>query len=301
MTAVGTRYYTPNPFEFDSNGVPLAGASLYFYETGTSTPLNTYADVDLATPNANPVMADGNGRFGTIFLVPATAYKVQLFNSVGVQIWTEDPCGPAAGGAVTNIAGIIGEVRMFAGPAASVPSQWYLCYGQAVSRTTYASLFAVIGTTYGAGDMSTTFNLPDARGRVGAGKDDMGGTAASRITSGVAGISGATLGASGGDQRFWEHTHTVDDPGHYHGVTDPKHTHTFATYAGGGGTLGTGPPAGFTNNFTPTPYTIEPTVATGITINTATTGITLETAGLNTTSQNVQPTLIFNVIIYAGA
>jgi microcystin-dependent protein len=70
-------------------------------------------------------------------------------------------------------------------------------YGQAISRTTYQSLFNLIGTTYGSGDGST-FNLPDLRGRVVAGKDDMGGSAANRITNSGSLIVGTTLGASGG-------------------------------------------------------------------------------------------------------
>ena len=67
-----------------------------------------------------------------------------------------------------------GVVLPFAGAAA--PVGWLLCYGQTVSRATYAALFAAIGTTYGAGDGSTTFALPDLRGRIAGGKDDMGGT-----------------------------------------------------------------------------------------------------------------------------
>ena len=67
-----------------------------------------------------------------------------------------------------------GEVVPFAGSTA--PAGALFCYGQTVSRTTYAGLFAVIGTTYGVGDGSTTFNLPDLRGRVAAGKSDMGGS-----------------------------------------------------------------------------------------------------------------------------
>ena len=55
----------------------------------------------------------------------------------------------------------VGCVIPFAGAAA--PTGWLLCQGQAVSRTTYAQLFSVIGTTYGSGDGSTTFNLPDMR------------------------------------------------------------------------------------------------------------------------------------------
>ena len=193
---------------------------------------DTYADVGLTTPNPNPVIADANGRFGNIWLSPANAYKVQLWTAptvddpTGTQIWSFDPVGPASGGAPSNNAGIIGEVRAFAGPAANIPSQWYLCYGQAISRTTYASLFAVIGTTWGVGDGTTTFNVPDLRGRTLAGKDDMGGSAANRITSGTSGISGVTLGAAGGDQRAWQHTHTVNDPGrspHHHGPGTHAH------------------------------------------------------------------------------
>ena len=62
-----------------------------------------------------------------------------------------------------------GMVVPYAGAAA--PDGWLLCQGQAVSRTTYAQLFSVIGTTYGSGDGSTTFNLPDMRGRVAVGSD----------------------------------------------------------------------------------------------------------------------------------
>lgn len=58
---------------------------------------------------------------------------------------------------------LVGMVIPYAG--ASAPSGWFLCQGQAVSRTTYAALFAVCSTYHGAGDGSSTFNLPDFRGR----------------------------------------------------------------------------------------------------------------------------------------
>ena len=98
----------------------------------------------------------------------------------------------------------VGSIMAFAGPTA--PLGWQLCAGQAISRTTYAGLFAVIATIYGGGDGSTTFNLPDWRGRVGAGKDDMGGTAANRLTAG-SGMAGTALGAVGGDERLAAHHH----------------------------------------------------------------------------------------------
>jgi microcystin-dependent protein len=77
-------------------------------------------------------------------------------------------------------------------------SNFVLPFGQAISRTTYASYFSMVSTTFGTGDGSTTFNVPDLRGRVIAGKDDMGGSAASRLTSSGSSITGTTIGATGG-------------------------------------------------------------------------------------------------------
>lgn len=97
----------------------------------------------------------------------------------------------------------------------TAPTGFLLCYGQAVSRTTYSSLFDVIGETFGSGDGSTTFNLPDTRGRVLAGTDDMGGSAANRLTSGnshTATAIGATFGSEVHQLVTSEipaHTHTI--------------------------------------------------------------------------------------------
>jgi microcystin-dependent protein len=71
-----------------------------------------------------------------------------------------------------------GTILAYGGAAA--PSGYLLCYGQAVSRSTYSDLFAIIGTAFGVGNGTTTFNLPDLRGRVPVGNDAMGGTAANR-------------------------------------------------------------------------------------------------------------------------
>jgi microcystin-dependent protein len=91
-----------------------------------------------------------------------------------------------------------GTVFEYAGSI--TPSGWLLCYGQAVSRSTYQALYNNIGTTYGVGDGLTTFNLPDLRGRTIAGRDNMGGVAANRITPAGSGITGTTLGAAGGGE-----------------------------------------------------------------------------------------------------
>jgi len=119
--------------------------------------------------------------------------------------------------------------------ATSPPTGWLLCDGSAVSRTTYSALFGVISTGWGVGDGSTTFNLPDLRGRfpVGVG------------THTDVNALGKNEGAVIGDRRP-KHKHTVvlSDPGHNHTVTDSGHSHsttvqnsgaTAPTFAGGGG------------------------------------------------------------------
>ena len=103
-----------------------------------------------------------------------------------------------------------------------------LPFGQAISRTTYATLFSLISTTFGIGDGSTTFNLPDLRGRSIFGLDNMGGSAASRITVAGGNTDGTSLGGAGGAQN---HTLTTAEmPSHTHTatVTDPGHTHSLS-------------------------------------------------------------------------
>ncbi len=139
------------------------------------------------------------------------------------------------GASVTGLSGLsdlpVGMVAPFAGAAA--PAGWLLCHGQAVSRADYAALFAAIGETYGEGDRRTTFNLPDLRGRAVAGKDDMGGAAAGRLTNQTGGVDGDALGAAGGAE-----THVllrVQMPAHSHAsgtlsaASAGAHTHGIGT------------------------------------------------------------------------
>ena len=106
----------------------------------------------------------------------------------------------AAGLATINSV-ITGSIQLW--PTASAPSGYLLCNGSAVSRTTYATLFAVIGTTFGAGDTTTTFNLPNYVDKMPIGAGTI-----------------AALAATGGskDAIVVSHTHTatVTDPGHLH-------------------------------------------------------------------------------------
>jgi len=103
----------------------------------------------------------------------------------------------AAGAASWNAVPPVGVITAYAGSTA--PTGYLICNGAAVSRTTYAALYAIIGTTYGTGDGSTTFNLPDLTGRVPVGKN--AGTF-------------STLGAKAGEET---HTMTVNEmPAHKH-------------------------------------------------------------------------------------
>lgn len=83
--------FTPPRYSpMSGNGASYPAAKLYFYITGTTTPKNTYADSGLVTPNANPVVADGNGLFGSIYLA-AGDYKVILQDASSNVLWTVDP------------------------------------------------------------------------------------------------------------------------------------------------------------------------------------------------------------------
>lgn len=95
------RFTLPLAYAPDSDGAPLVGGLLYFYESGTATPLDTFADDTLSTPNTNPVVADERGFFPPIFLQQAS-YKVVLKASDDTEIWTQDPVSPYIATSPTN-------------------------------------------------------------------------------------------------------------------------------------------------------------------------------------------------------
>ena len=117
--------------------------------------------------------------------------------------------------------------------ASTAPAGWYNCDGTAISRTGYAALFSAIGTTYGPGDGSTTFNVPDFRGRVGMGS----GTGLGATTTGGAGTapSGAALTARAAGSWSGTETHalSVSEQGvpphhHDHSIITANHNHPVA-------------------------------------------------------------------------
>lgn len=196
----------------------------------------------------------------------------------------------------------VGTVVDYAG--LTEPTGWLFCYGQAVSRTTYADLFTAISTTYGVGNGSTTFNLPDCRGRVVAGQDDMGGSSANRLTNQSGGLNGDTLGATGGaethtlssgESALQSHTHTVSAHQHFVFADDTETSNvqvSASEYASAQGNYGS------QSNY----------IIAGKTTPVATVGLTSSAGGGSTGSQsasatahnNVQPTIILNKIIFTG-
>lgn len=181
----------------------------------------------------------------------------------------------------------IGSVTAFAG--SSAPSGWLLCGGQTVSRTQYSGLFLIIGTTYGAGDGSTTFTLPDLRGRTIAGEDDMGGTTANRLTTSGSGINGTVLGAVGGVESVTLTSAQSGVPAHSHGTTSTENYSSFGV--------------GYLLNTTGRSFsqvTANPALAATVDGQSHTHTVNNNTAAnASQAHTNTQPTIVLNYIIKA--
>lgn len=205
--------------------------------------------------------------------------------------------GSASALAVLALVLPIGIALPYSG--ASAPSGWLFGYGQAVSRTTYAAYFAIVGTTYGAGDGSTTFNMPDYRGRVVAGKDDMGGSAASRLTNsgtGNPGINGASLGAVGGADR---HTLTTAQlAAHSHGASTASagdHAHQEYVFIASAGAA-----HGYDYQVSGFAYSAGNTPQNTSTNGAHTHTVTVNNEGSGQAHPNAQPTIVQNFIVFVG-
>ena len=227
----------------------------------------------------------------------------------------------------------IGTIQMHTAAAAPTATgnggTWLICDGTAISRTTYSALFSLIGTTYGVGDGSNTFNVPDLRSRSPIGYN----------TASLSGRSTRAIAANGGtethtllDAEIPKHTHPITDSGHIHATTEANHEHTGTTassttgitipdhhhplsrrtawgdgnydtsFENGGdvadtttGTASLTPnDSGHTHSFT------AGGAKTNLTINNATTSITVNEQGSGDgTHNNMQPFLVVNYIILA--
>jgi microcystin-dependent protein len=200
-----------------------------------------------------------------------------------------------------QVANPTGAVIAFAG--SSAPTNWLLCYGQAVSRTTYAALFAVVSTTYGAGDGTTTFNLPDLRGRTVAGVDNMGGSDAGRID--IANSSGTVVGSQYVTLTSAEmpsHTHIQDSHNH----TQNAHGHVVSANSFASDLqIVVGPLGGDGNKYSFSDSGNDASSNTAVLYARDTTATNIATTATNQNTggggahNNMQPTMVLNYIIKA--
>ena len=234
--------------------------------------------------NANDAIEAIQAKIGVDNSAVATSldYKVRVWNPVGeVTMWT------------TNTA----------------PTGWLVCDGSAISRTTYSGLFAVIGTVYGAGDGSTTFNLPNLKGRVVVGRDSadadwdtLGETRGSKTHTLVA----SEMPSHTHTQTA--HNHSQSPHAHFFWVTSTSagsHNHTYtwddsSTIQRGSGSFSTGS--------APTPQTDNTSTAgahthdvLGYTANETAVNIEATATNQNTggggAHNNIQPSIVLNFII----
>ena len=247
-----------------TTGAPLASGQVFMYVPGSTNKKTTWVDPNQASNNTNPIALDAAGR---AIIWGQGSYRQVVKDKNGNTIWdavTNSPGAASPTGATGTDTAPVGSVMPYTG--FSVPTNWQLAYGQAVSRTTYSDLktaITIVDTTvsctsgsttlsgfvstdqmrvgapieatcistgitiatiasptsitissaasatgtvtatvfpWGNGDGVSTFNIPDLRGRVFAGADAMGGTAASRLTSTYYGASASPPGVAGGAQ-----------------------------------------------------------------------------------------------------
>lgn len=247
------RFFTPD-------GLPLSGGKLYTYELGTTTPLITYQDQDGTSPNTNPIILDSRGRCTVWLDAPCTFELRDQFDvllpdggdvdpitdfvqeetlesyytktEADTRYYTQAEVDALVAGDATVISLSVGD---YVDTAADTPPTGTLaCDGAAYSRETYDDLFALIGTRYGEGNGTTTFNVPDWRGMFprcwdnGAGVDP---NASTRTDSG----DGTT-----GDNNGTRQADATARPNSSFTTNTDSHNHSITLYGYGEAASGTG-------------------------------------------------------------
>lgn len=215
--------------QFDTQGRPLSGGLLYFYAAGTTTPQSAYQDTGLTIPHPNPIELDSSGRVPMFYLADGDI-KIRLTDDSGVALISQDnllvigPSSGSGGGSSVDATTVASTGDLKAKYYNGTISGWVRCnartIGNAVSgateranadtqtlfeylwnndttlRATVSASSGNATTDYNAGK---TIQLPDYRGCVIIGLDDMGSSAAGRIDSTSFGATTTVLGTLGGD------------------------------------------------------------------------------------------------------
>jgi microcystin-dependent protein len=281
-SGTGAAYTLTTNQVFTSFAV-MSNATLTFYAHTTNTGACT---LNVDGLGAKPLRSASGSDLGAGVIVAGSVYRVTYFLGIDQLV-----------------------LHGFYGNAFNIPvgaaldwfnvsppnSNFVFPFGQAISRTIYSVLFGLLGTAYGTGDGSTTFNIPDLRGRVTAGVDNMGGVAAGRIGSVVTDsgtIVGTTLGSVGGSATHAitqaqlpavspTFTGTTQSPSVVFNANAKTYTTIANNYPGGGG----GP--------TPDASTSQTLVGTV----TFTPGGTISALGSGSATPLLQPTFMCNKIM----
>lgn len=286
---MGRAWEKSGSLELDNNAVAAAGALAYFFDGATTTPLTTYEDSAETIPHSHPLEADGNGRWPLVFIPFTESYDVQVTDAEGTQLYyyrelpNPDPVDAASGAVTTSSTQIFQTGFITFHPKSGTLSGWVRCNGRTIGSATsgateranadtsdlytflwnnFADSILAVATGRGASaaaDFSANkaIALFDLRAGTLFGLDDMGNSAASRLTSapfatGAATTAGSYLGENTHtltEAQLAAHTHAISitsgnqSANHTHsGTTDGEASHTHASHAlstsnfSGGGT-----------------------------------------------------------------
>jgi microcystin-dependent protein len=226
-----------------ANAIDVAGGAIQISTSGGTARTILSAD---STDSIFAASDDRNFTIKTNAAARLTINSSTATSTVPVVLPTDPTTAlQAATKSYVDLGSPAGIIAPFAGTSA--PSGWLACNGAAVSRTTYATLFAAIGTTWGAGDTTTTFNVPDLRGAFLRGSG----------TSSLDPSSPRSVGTFQAEAYL----------NHNHGVTDPGHNHSYTTNSG----TRNGDGSGSSYMINASTFSTG-TSTTGLTVNTSTTG-----------------------------